>query len=197
MPHLYLDDLTNIEGIILDLKARDYRLLTDKYEFQNVKDIPKGTSSSGKLTITCYDPYISIDLSSISARIYTSAETLKAKGAYAEIIKIIKNRERRVLFYLVKSSPVTLAIVLFISLIALMLTLAGKYHHDNIALLGACGIILSLIFFRITYLLDVKRFSLIEFQNKDFRSSFIKRNKDAIVVGIIVAIITAMFTKLF
>lgn len=190
MPRLFREDLISIEEIITgELKPREYKLETAKYEYEKVDLIPKDSGVVNEFHIRTYSPVIFIDFSRNSARIYAEEDDLITIGAFEKILKILKNRERKISLW---SSKVALwvAPILFGLSIPQIIEL-GEIKSEklwialSVAVLAAICWIVS--FRRILY-----KFSVINLFFSNEKPNFFRRNKDQIILLIIGASLGAI-----
>lgn len=198
MPHLFREDLEEIENVLKELTIREYKVETKDFEYKTVQEIPISNDPVNDFHIHAYDPYISLDLNNFSARIYASDDDIKTIGIVKKITDIISKRERKSLWYLSNLST-WLAPIFFIVPPQIWAKLDEKKIQPNKIWLVILAIVfvLSVIWWTIGYLASLKKYSLIEFTYKKNKTNFLTRNKDQIVVGIIVAIISIITTLLF
>src|ERR1035437_9492197 len=82
MPHLYREDLEEVEAVIKIISPRSYKLETKDFEYTSIQDIPKDTLAVSNFHIQTFDPYISIDFENFSSRVYSSDDDdIKTLGA--------------------------------------------------------------------------------------------------------------------
>lgn len=192
--HLYLDDLLEIETILKEgLKIKELKISFDDYEATSFSEIPEETKKvTISLEIQSYEPYIYISFYKRSARIWISSSNLEIEGAVAKIKDLLKKRERALIFY---SSKVLnwSSYLISISASTLFFWLEERMSK-NIQITFLIIILLAFIFWTFTTLKPVN--SIIEFQKKKNAPIFFQRNKDRILVGLIVGIPVAIFSFL-
>lgn len=200
MPHLYREDLEEIEAVMKIISPRLYKLETKDFEYTSIQDIPKDALTVSNFHIQTLDPYISIDFENFSSRIYSNDEDdIKTLGAIHKITGIIEKRERRSLWRSSKLSTF-LAPVVILSPFLLMEFYSKEIIKSNAVLfviLISVALIMGTVWFVIGYRATLKNYSVIEFTCKKNIPNFFARNKDQIIVGIIVAIMTVVLTVLF
>lgn len=190
MPCLYREDLEAIEMIIKDeLKPREYKFETKDYEFDNIGTIPKDIESSVDFHIQTYNPYISIDFNRFSASVYANDDDLNTIGALTKIIEILSKKERKLLYWSQKFAWVAPML-----LIVPISTLGKIKSTSPWFLLGFS--IPAVILWIVSFYLSVYKFSRINFTSYKDSPSFLKRNRDQIILLIIGAIIGGIITVL-
>lgn len=199
MPHLFREDLEELENIIKDLSPRQCKFETKDFEYNSIQEISEKAMARNDFHIQMYDPYISIDFCKTSARIYSSDDDIKALGIVKKMSVIIEKRERKSLWKLSKLSNF-LAPILIWSPFILMMFFSKEIIKLNIVLFVITVLItwfMAIIWWMVAYHAYLKNFSFIEFVYKKNKSNFFTRNKDQIIVGIIVAIISIVATLFF
>ncbi len=198
MPRLYREDLETIENIINELKPKEYKLeigdyKSDKYKYNNVKSIPKELGFTYSLEITTHDPTIHISFSKNDASISTPNDNLTARGAVSKIIEIVHKCESGVLFFIMKKL-VVVPIILLIS--PIIISFFDFKLSAGFKWLIMSAIILSLIWWVPIFYYNSK-FSKVNFIYFKESDSFIKRNQDNIILGILGIVLTTILTVLF
>lgn len=195
MPHLFREDLENIEIVIKSLSPREYKLETKDFEYNSVEEIPKDTNAENNFDIQVHCPsYISINFDKSNADIYTSDDDLEIVGAVKKITDIILKKERKFLWFLAKLAWGIIPLIVGWSF--------GKIATDqkeisrNEAFLTLAIIILSILLFIWGFYTIYYKFSLVEFKYQKDKPNFFIKNKDQIIVGIIVGIIVAFISVL-
>jgi len=197
MPHMFRDDLEYIESIIKSQSPTEYKLESKDYEYKSIKEIPQDEIINN-FHIQVYDPYLSLDFKENSANIYASDDNIKITGVVKKISDIISKRERKLLWYLSTSST-WFAPGIFLIAIQLLTKISEKgiNINRNWIIIIYLILILLVIWWIIGFNSSIKKFSVIEFSYRKNKSNFFIRNKDQIIVGTIVAVITVFLTLLF
>ena len=197
MPYLFREDLEDIENIIKDLSPREFKFGTTDFEYKTIQEIPEDTVIRD-FNIQIYDPYISLYFSKNSARIYAGDDDIKTLGVIKKITDIIKKRERKLLWQLSRLSNFVAPILLWLPFLLLIFFDKETIKSNKVLFVVSTVIIcvIAIAWFIISYRATLKKFSVVEFSYKKNRFSFLTRNKDQIIVGIIVAIATFVLTIL-
>lgn len=195
MPYLFREDLEEIENIIkTELKPREFKMSTKEYEYDNLELMPKNSESINEFYIKTHSPYISIDFYGHDAQIYAGDDDIKTIGAVVKIIKVISERERKILWYCYRLS-------LLIGLAILIFVLTSGFYNRIVTILFIFLLLLIIIWTGIITYIEVYRFSVINFNYSKENLNFIKRNKDQIILLILSAILgalaTILITKIF
>ncbi len=190
MPHLFREDLESIENIIKSLSPK-YELETKDFEYNSVQEISKDIDPVNNFHIKMFDPYVSIDFSKNDACIYTSDDDVKTIGVVKKITDIILKRERKCLYYFSSLSTYLPSILFF-------LTFLGKevIKSNKILFLANFVLLFAVAWWIFGFYVRLYNFSVVEFAYRKNKSNFFDRNKDQIIVGIIVAIATVFLTLL-
>lgn len=194
MPHLFREDLELLEKIIKkELKPEEYKLETEEFEYQELKEISEDTEPMNKFHIQTDSPYISIDFSNYDARLYADSDDLKTIGALKKIEEIISRRERKTLWRISNLSMWSIVLIYLLQLLPIMFPKIGFKLFFILLLTFIIMVILWLfIGFR-----SLNNFSLIEFAYSKSKSNFFTRNKDQIILIIFGAIIGSLVTIIF
>ena len=192
MPHLFRDDLEKIEDTIKELNPREYRLESNNFEYEKIEELPKNDAILNEFYIRTYSPYITINFKQDDANIYASCDDIKTVGAIKKTIDIVSARERKNLYRFLKS--LFLVEILCVASASLILIKNEIEFSINRALIMCIFLIIaaSLIFLPRKYFQH--QFSIIEFSYKKNKFSFLKRNKEQIMLAFISAIIGAVVT---
>lgn len=202
MPHLFREDLESIENTIKELSPREYKFETKDFEYKTIQEIPGDINAVNDFHIQTYDPYIGLDFSKSNARIYSSDDNIKVIGVVKKIADVVSKRERRFFWYISKLACWFAPAFFFIPFSLILIMFFNHVFYKGLiskALVFISGLVplLAAIWWIAGYRLDFYNFSLIEFAYRKNKSNLFIRNKDQIIVGIIVAIITVVLTLLF
>lgn len=191
--HLYLEDLHEIESILKEeLKVKELEITFDEYEAKSIKEIPEGTENvSTYLVFQTSNPNISISIYKHSTSIWLSSTNLELEGAIAKITDLLTKRTRKFIFYSFK--VLNLGISLIFITVAILSSWFGRMSR-NIQIILLLIFLLTLTLWILTILKPVK--SIIEFKEKKKTPTFFQRNKDRIIVGLLVGIPVAIFSFL-
>ena len=126
-------------------------------------------------------------------------DDIKTIGAVKKITDIISKRQRKLLWYLSSLSTWLAPIFFFVPIQLLLINLGEKEVNSNKKWLIIMPFIsiFPVIWWIVGYYSNLKKFSVIEFAYRKNKSKFFIKNKDQIIVGIIVAIATVLLTLLF
>ena len=191
---LFLEDLENIYSNITGIED-NISIRSDDFEFENIPDLLKNkTTEVTELTIIGYkNSYPNLFLFIYPKTIYLKADNDEPMvlGVIEKIKEIIKSRKRRLLF------PAKGIIALsLIGLLGLVLALVlQKLLPDNL--------ILSRIVLAISIFLNLSTWIQLLFAKNQINlvyskdaPSFWKRNRDVIISGAIMTILTLLITYL-
>lgn len=197
MPHLFREDLEEIEEVLKESDSNELRFETNDFEYGSVKEIPEKTKQAKDFHIQIYKPYINLNFSKRSAYVYASEEDIKSIGIAGKIVNIVKKRERKFLYYLKNIFSVTGCIAF--SILSFFLI----DHIDpskKIAILFLILLLYSIISFFV-FVFPFPSHSLIDFYCINNQENFFFRNKDQIILvifgAVIGAIVTFIFQKIF
>ena len=188
--NLNLDDLEDINKLLENNNCRDIKFENEEFEFKFNEISKLRTDELKQLKISCYDPYLCIDIDNISysrkPKIYCGSSDTKSVGIVKQIEDIFKNKKRH--FFNLIGNQYHLLIILMIS--CSILIVSNNFLFQKIVVFL---ILITFLFFIISsgFIFNLNIISLIKTKNQ---SNFFKKNKDQIIVGIIVAIVTVAIT---
>jgi len=192
MPHLFLEDIEQIESVVKEAKPREYAIEFGGYEYAGIDEVPKNVESTTEFHIRTRDPYLSLDLSKYGATLYISSDDLGSTGLFAKVNETIKKRERKFAWF---SSQVAiwLAPALFFSSIPPLEKILKEGASARSLVLASFVVALALWWY-ISYALGLKSFSKVEFTKKKDRIGFVRRKKDQILLSVISAVVGSVLT---
>lgn len=198
--NLYVDDLVEIEHILInELKVEKLTITFNEYESETVADIPIDTDSINEITFSTNKPYVHIKIGGYDPRIWSSTSSILIIGTMSKIAGIIKKREKKLITRIYKISTNT----------SLMLASASSmllaYRSQSIEGIGDYGsnvrnmnfILLTVFLIAFVlwiYLIKNPIKSNIYFTSKKQKPGFWKKNKDQIIVNLLVALFTFVIT---
>jgi hypothetical protein len=176
MPHLFREDLENIEEIILnDLGPQRYSIETTTHEYSKLAEIPEDSIAQNNCTISSWAPNLTILIGDNSATISTYDDDLKCLGVLEKIKSIILKRERRFLWFVVERCS-----LLFAAVVGLFFTRAefsfGYHNYDR----GAQDLFVAFIAILLTLFLGhlkFYRYSVIEFSRMSRHAQLSEQQK--------------------
>lgn len=193
MPHLFREDLEDIEKIIKDeLNPLEYKLESEEFEYQGINEIPADNDAVSIFHIQTYSPYITIDFGGDGARIYGGEDDLKTIGALKKITEIISRREKKTLWFISRPSPIYPSLA-GISVAAVIISTMKKSMWILPSIFVSLFFIVLVV---LSFRMENYTFSTIEFVYKRKKSNFFLRNKDQIIIVIMTAILTFLLTLL-
>ena len=184
---LYREDLLEIQQILLeDLKAKNLNISFDEYEANKIEEIPADTKTTTQIRMSSYSPSITFAIRSYSNSITTYSDSLEIEGAMQRIYNIL-NKNSRAFIYGVFRIFNFFSIVVYISLVLLISTSkVDKYFSSEGQIFLLIALFLSSIV--VVRLLFNPIVSIINFGTKKETPNFWIKNKDQILVGIIIAV---------
>ena len=189
---MFLDDIQAIYNILKN-NCSSVTIKTDKYEISDIaqlKDI--GANEIHTISFECEEPYISIDLQPSHGRLYISEDSTINRGILSQIEDILNKCERKII-RIFNSLPFAILVgLLFGAVIGVILKFEGWLAVVLFISLVIIGISLILK----SYRLSLHQHSTIILSERLERANFLKRNKDQIIVGLIIAIISVALTVL-
>lgn len=186
---LFRDDLNYIESELKEeLKARDFRIQLGEYEYSSVNEIPDDHRRVHEMTITADDPYVRIVLRRAIANISSSDSSLKTTGAINNIAERLGKRTRKVRYYFIRPLGILGGLLLFfVSPIATLESVPAEVRLILIAVT-----VLLLPFAGLATYQTFRSYSTISFERD--KKNFFARNKDALIVNMVVAAFSSLLT---
>jgi hypothetical protein len=120
---------------------------------------------------------------------YAAEDDLKISGTFLKIERIVRSRERKLLWWFVDGGIIISSIIL--SFAFQILDILKK----PISLIVAIIALIWLSFLIFNIIKSRSWIPMVSFVNNEERPNFLSRNKDQILVGIIVAIVSILLTK--
>lgn len=191
---LYLDDLQQIYEVLKE-KGKNIKIIAEDYEIEDVNELSKlGIKKLHNLSIKCSDPYITIELDTMWARIYFSEDTTYNRGILSEIEDVIRKRSNILSRSLASWWGYACTLVLFS---CFSVSTIVNMKNDITMIFGWISLallLLSIIALITSFRYKLMRYSTIMLYAKKEESSFWRRNKDQILVAIIAAIAGSVIT---
>jgi hypothetical protein len=190
---MYLEDVQAIYNILRN-NCSSVIIKTEKYEISDVtklKDI--GENQIHTLRFECQDPYVSINFLPFEGRLYISEDSTITRGILSQIEDILNKCKRKIMRLLCSSlMPTIMGVLVGAAFYPILRFTEGGLSVTLLVFLVLIYILLLVIFYRIS----LHQYSTIILSERRERTSFLKRNKDQIIVGLIVAIVSVCLTVL-
>lgn len=192
---LYLDDVHAIYNILKKSCGGGVTVTTDNFE---IKDMAKfndvGPEDIHTLKFDAREPYISLELGRSDARLWMNIDSTLNKGIAAEIEEVLSRCYRKIARIFANSflSAFIGTIIFLVPALFILFNIKG--------LLSVGLFILFLVLYGLSFffaaLFSLRRYSTIIFTERRGHKTFFSRNKDTILVGIISACVSAIFTAI-
>jgi hypothetical protein len=192
---LFAEDLHEIEEI-LTRDGQEFRLLTDKYEYNDVAAmINSEPTIVPKLEMKVRNPYISVNISSDTLSMYVADHDDKSHRLAKEIDDILATKKRRFGFLYNMWAWLFFIPGLGGLLIGSSLSSIVNNHHF---IDWRAQLVLSLMLatYSTFYLTMGRDKNKIVLESRGARS-FLKRNRDQLLIALIAALLGALATKAF
>lgn len=190
---LHLDDLEAVTNVLAEA-GHEVAIVGQGFSFSSLAELSEKCAPGPihDLTLSCRDPYVSLELNSHQIWLHASDDGLLSTGAFEKIRNVLAPRFRRLTrpSFHVKILPVLAAVLgSFIgsALISEMYSWAAVATVPAICLVG-------LWFWG--YNIQFRRYSTIFLVRRATRPSFWKRRHDEIVLAVIAALLGALATAL-
>lgn len=188
---IFRDDLEYIESELKnELAGSDFSISLGEYEYSSVDEVPDNHKKVHELTITTTDPYTRIALRRMIANISSTDSSLNTIGALRNIEQRLNKRTRKFRYYIVR--PLGIIGSIFLLGVTPLLALESIPVLARFVLIVLT--ILTFPFILIAAHQFFRTYSTVNFEKE--RKGFYSRNKDTILVGLIVAVFTAVLTYL-
>jgi len=198
--NLYVDDVLRIVEIFKEISS-EVELVAEGYAFEDVselKEIPKDYIH--KLEITIKRPYISLGFDEDNLGMYVAEDTPENRGIIDMVSEYINSKGS--FWFIVTRSRIVWVLLFILILIFLNCSTWLLGEEALITRISLFGI--SLIFTALLWIVDRnidKRYNVIFLTNRREKASFLRRNKDRIILAaisiLIGAIIYAAVNRLF
>ncbi|MDD4352914.1 MAG: hypothetical protein PHN56_00500 [Candidatus Nanoarchaeia archaeon] len=192
-----LEDLEEIYNLLIDEGYKDITIKDKKNIFDDLDDLKNNLNKLKYdklhyLEINSHIPYLNITFENKDIFVYFSEDTTQNIGMLEKISLLLKQKEKKVMNFIggKKVFNFTLIVLLILMLIYAL--------YDNLKILQPYFNIIYLInyiFFTFCFLINQLNKNEI-ILNNIYTNSWWFRNKDAIIVGIIVGIIVFGLSKL-
>lgn len=185
---LYVEDLEAIEAVLKDLLSEEIRIETGEFSFNNIEELAAHFDNHWltELKITTYRPYyIYIEFTKMWARVYCASDDTQASGAFYKIQNILNNGLRK---------P-SLAYSYY-SIFAINILVASVVSFTSHLKLAAVLMVAPIWYIWAAWVLYIRmrRHSYLVITRQSHISSFWHRNKDQIIVGILIAVMSIIGT---
>lgn len=189
MPHLYLDQLIEIEDCIKEAGYKNYDITSGDYKYQNINEIPKDTKATNEFSLHIGFLYLILSLYQSNAYFEIRDNSLKSIGLFNKIDKILRGCERKVLWFF---SIIGIYGLVTIAFLVFFVYFLEEIENTILDLTLFSILVLFIIWAPIAWYFHFKKYSIIEFIAKDKKQNFFIRNKDDLIKIIITAVITGI-----
>lgn len=185
---LFLDDIEKIVEIAGEL-SKEIELSTDEYSFANVNDLSQLQQeelTALNVHIYYFDLWLNFTPSYVSLSV--QGNTATHIGVFQEIKNFIQSRRRKFL------TAYKNVLIWILGLIGLGVVIAAPILHiRGLLLIGVFATVIIIIALNILYYyITHRRYSIIILKRRIEQPSFLKRNKDKIILSLFSAVIGAI-----
>jgi hypothetical protein len=183
----YIEDILEIYKLLTSV-SKEVKITTEKYEFENLEEIESHKDQINELSITSYNPYISVEIRTWVI-IYTNDDTPLTRGVIEEIADLARDRVKT--FNIKDEQPSFNAYTITVLAIPVLLVLSGFLYasHFDSFIVGILTFVCSLLYFVwIWYVTSIRR-STIKLISRLNSPNFFKVNADKIFIAIFAAIL--------
>lgn len=189
MPSLYREDLKKIEEIFFEIPdRRNYKLEVNGFEYVSVDEIPVDSTTTNKINISTYNPYIHISLKQFEAEVYGSGDNAtQLVGMITRIATILRKRERKFHWF---NARILIMIFpgIFLNLLVSSIDSIKTNIHSTETIITIFILVILLIFIMIGVRDSMFKFSKIHFSTKSSTVNWFTKNRDQIIFQIIGAV---------
>ena len=184
---IYLEELSELHSFLLEISNDNVEIQACGYELENFEELKNLQKDEiHDLKFTCKSPYLSIDFSSNSARVYCGKGDIASEGIVSRIYNILKHSQIKRLNLLdhwwigfFVGLPLTVGIVI---------------TNIDVVLIGALLILIQFVILAYEYQISVNKYSTLILKSKKEKTSFWKRNKDQVILLLVGAFLGAIIT---
>lgn len=187
---LYLDDIKEIFEILFN-SAENVTIETKNYMLDSMEDFTElHEEKIHDITLSSQEPYVTVKFSPSRISLYIGKDNNESRGIFEKIKKILIKCERPFTWILHNSVAYTLCTYLFFCLIGFSIAIKDAFLSVYFSLL----FILCLLWAIYGWNDRFYHFSTIILKYRINYPSFIKRNKDRIIIALISAVVSAILT---
>lgn len=191
---LYLDDMRNIYDILKN-NCKDVTIKTAEYQLSDVDQLKDVSSNEiHELHLVGKDPYISVNLEPNSTSIYVDEDSTLNVGILSEIKVILSKCQRKIAR--VFANPFLSSLVLMLVFFALLIPI-GQFTEGlfDWILLGFL-VLFYILSYVSAYRFQEYSYSTVVLSERREKGNFFVRNKDQILINLLVAVVTILLTIL-
>jgi hypothetical protein len=179
---LFLDDLQEIENILKG-PAQSVSIKVRGFEFDSIDEFSKnsGHRKITDLQITCSTPYVSLEFTRFSARLYVGSSDDTAAGLFHKLDQLLT--QSRIPFWFLHSYYFVWVLNILLPLNTAVVS--NEPTSTSVSLVAGAWI------FRVLYV-RLRRHSTVILSNRNERSTFLSRKKDDLILALISGIIGAL-----
>jgi hypothetical protein len=187
---LWRDDLEEITSII-QRRGATLEIKHAEYSYETVEELEGhiGPRDQTEFKISGSKPYISIDLDSHRTSLYVGGGEPDASGIFFELDRVLAARQRRwpLLYSMWFCQSILLSLVA-INVLASHLQIAPWYVPTFLAVIQ----IAAMLWLVWAFFVGLIRHSIVRMERRATARSFLRRNKDQLIVAIIAAVVGAV-----
>ncbi len=195
MPLLYLDDVINIERVFNESNPKNFKIITDEYEFDSTSEIKSENKQLKQLEIRSFSPFVTLSLDKDSAYLSCLDDDINTVGLVSKINSLMSTYQQKRQWFIIMVTPIICPVIMYIFLMAIVYILKKQSTTYFLVI----PFIVTFISSTILYIMNLKKspqFSVIKLTYRNQESNFFSRNKDQVVLSIISALIGSIFTVL-
>lgn len=188
-PHLFKEDLFEIENVLKELKSSKYTVSADGYGYKDIAEAIQDKKILKSLRYQSYSPLASINFDEKSASAYIGEDNNELLGTLVKISEIIKKRERKFTYYLRDSlaANIITGMLPFPSLLLISISISQKVGNIYSLMTNITSI--TMLLYLAFVFFSRNKYSLIENRRKNDAQSFLERNRDLLIIGTITTIV--------
>lgn len=185
---LYLDDIEKIVDILRELSS-EIKIETEEYALKDVNEFASlNKEKLAELRIRSLEPHLSLDLGPRHVWLDIAEDIPSSRGTFEKIKEVLLSRRRKFAGF-AGNLEGGLIVSLILGFATISMGLKAIEGGGALFSIGAVIMLLiSLVFGRWYFRVISKESSLIILKRRNQQQSFFQRNKDRIIVGIILAL---------
>jgi len=193
-PKIFLSDLVEIEEVLIKGGFSDIKIIADDFEYEGSSELNKVKKPINSLQINNHNPfYISLKLSSTENKLYIDKDDdLLRQGVFGSIDKILKRRERKIVWFLFYFLLIFSVLVFALPIVIGLVLLVIDFNIKNFLI----SLFISIVGFFLTKTIINHGPAVFGCEKEDKIKGFWKRNKDKIILIVITAIVTTLLNHL-
>jgi hypothetical protein len=186
--HIYRDDIEQIYDILSQAISQPPQVEIDDYIIEDKSDFDKLTMIEKPQSLELNTKNIQVKIDKYHAKVYVNSPDDSITGYIYRIVQILENRKNKTLIFLDKWSTRLSLIPIFFGLLLVFLS---EKTNQGLSFLGGSLVVIGFCFSIIGLLITILNLTntKISLKYKKDQPNFFKRNRDDLIVGLIIGIL--------